>query len=208
MGMPVIIEGETGVGKTALVEMLSKLWNYSHLWQWNQVRDTLLDTMSRKMDGKPSVHSCVDVLFLLTTELSDVNAERLQGCIDVVTSLRTGEPVTDEDLLKVAELPDARSPSALFHSVLLEEALKLKDNPVLSLLDRPEPASKNTFNHLFRAAEYRNNAKVSQTMFVKYKHISHPLSSDYYRAAVLNIRSTSQAYLPQTECSCWYITCV
>ena len=52
-GMPVI--RETGVGKTALVEILSKLWNYSHLWQWNQVRDTLLDTMSRKMDGKPQV---------------------------------------------------------------------------------------------------------------------------------------------------------
>ncbi len=26
-GMPVVIEGETGVGKTFLVEMLSKLWN-------------------------------------------------------------------------------------------------------------------------------------------------------------------------------------
>jgi len=30
-GLPVIIKGETGVGKTALVEMLSKLWNYSLL---------------------------------------------------------------------------------------------------------------------------------------------------------------------------------
>ena len=29
-GMPVIIEGETGVGKTALLKMLSKLWNYSY----------------------------------------------------------------------------------------------------------------------------------------------------------------------------------
>ena len=28
-GMPVIIEGETGVGKTFLLEMLSLLWNYS-----------------------------------------------------------------------------------------------------------------------------------------------------------------------------------
>ena len=28
-GVPVIIEGETGVGKTKLVEMLSKLWNQS-----------------------------------------------------------------------------------------------------------------------------------------------------------------------------------
>lgn len=29
-GIPVIIEGETGVGKTALIEMMSKLWNYEH----------------------------------------------------------------------------------------------------------------------------------------------------------------------------------
>ena len=32
--MPVIIEGETGVGKSALVEMLSKLWNAS----WKNVQ--------------------------------------------------------------------------------------------------------------------------------------------------------------------------
>lgn len=51
-GMPVIIEGETGVGKTALVEVLSKLWNYSHLFQWTKVRETLLESMTKKMDGK------------------------------------------------------------------------------------------------------------------------------------------------------------
>ena len=28
-GMPVIIEGETGVGKTFLIEMLASLWNQS-----------------------------------------------------------------------------------------------------------------------------------------------------------------------------------
>ena len=31
-GMPVVIEGETGVGKTFLVELLACLWNES----WNQ----------------------------------------------------------------------------------------------------------------------------------------------------------------------------
>lgn len=51
-GMPVIIEGETGVGKTALVEILSKLWNYSHLHQWNMIRETLMETITKKMDGK------------------------------------------------------------------------------------------------------------------------------------------------------------
>ena len=53
-GMPVIIEGETGVGKTALIEVLSKLWNSAHLHEWNKTRDTLLDFMQRKMDGKLS----------------------------------------------------------------------------------------------------------------------------------------------------------
>ena len=29
-GVPVVIQGETGVGKTALIEILSKLWNVSY----------------------------------------------------------------------------------------------------------------------------------------------------------------------------------
>ena len=49
--MPVIIEGETGVGKTALVEMLSKLWNYS----WNSAqrknKDGLLAFLLNKLQG-------------------------------------------------------------------------------------------------------------------------------------------------------------
>lgn len=49
--MPIIIEGETGVGKTALVEILSKLWNSAHLWQWSKARDNILDSMRQKLDG-------------------------------------------------------------------------------------------------------------------------------------------------------------
>ena len=41
-GIPVIIEGETGVGKTALVEMLSVLWNQSLLGDWRLLRDRVL----------------------------------------------------------------------------------------------------------------------------------------------------------------------
>ncbi len=44
-GVPVIIEGETGVGKTKLIEMLSKLWNQSHLLEWKKVRRLLLDSI-------------------------------------------------------------------------------------------------------------------------------------------------------------------
>ena len=48
-GVPVIIEGETGVGKTALVEMLSRLWNYALLVQWKRQRSQLLDLIQRKL---------------------------------------------------------------------------------------------------------------------------------------------------------------
>ena len=40
-GMPVIIEGETGVGKTELLKMLSKLWNYSWEIQWSKQKEEL-----------------------------------------------------------------------------------------------------------------------------------------------------------------------
>ena len=42
-GMPVIIEGETGVGKTALVEMLSKLWNEAYFSELKKQKGRLYD---------------------------------------------------------------------------------------------------------------------------------------------------------------------
>ena len=47
--VPVIIEGETGVGKTALVEMLSKLWNQSLLLEWKKQKGRLLDFFLKKL---------------------------------------------------------------------------------------------------------------------------------------------------------------
>ena len=50
-GVPVIIEGETGVGKTALVEMLSKLWNYSLSTEWILQRSRIVDSLVDKIKG-------------------------------------------------------------------------------------------------------------------------------------------------------------
>ena len=41
-GVPVIIEGETGVGKTKLIEMLSQLWNISLLSEWKIQHDRIV----------------------------------------------------------------------------------------------------------------------------------------------------------------------
>lgn len=51
--IPVVIEGETGVGKTALIEMLSKLWNYSLMGNWNMQRERLIDFIRQKLSGRP-----------------------------------------------------------------------------------------------------------------------------------------------------------
>lgn len=51
-GVPVIIEGETGVGKTALIEMLSKLWNYSLIKNWTLFKDRVLDFIKLKLEGE------------------------------------------------------------------------------------------------------------------------------------------------------------
>ena len=50
-GMPVIIEGGTGVGKTALVEVLSKLWNCAHMAYWHKTRDNILEFMQKNING-------------------------------------------------------------------------------------------------------------------------------------------------------------
>lgn len=82
------------------------------------------------------------------------------SCLEVISKLSCANDFTEEDLQMIAELPDYRSPSAQFHSVLLKELLKLKDDPLLALLEQPDVGNKKTFNYLFRAAEYRNSAKV------------------------------------------------
>ena len=62
-GIPVIIEGETGVGKTALVEMLSILWNQSLLGDWRLLRDRVLELLKRmfycELHGSGGCSTCV-----------------------------------------------------------------------------------------------------------------------------------------------------
>ena len=57
-----IIEGETGVGKTALVEMLSKLWNQSLLNQWRREKDQILDFMRRELGDLTNTDTMEDYM--------------------------------------------------------------------------------------------------------------------------------------------------
>ena len=48
-GEPVIIQGETGVGKTALIQMLSKLWNVSLDVELKRLKGRLLEFLKQKL---------------------------------------------------------------------------------------------------------------------------------------------------------------
>ncbi len=42
-GFPVIIEGETGVGKTALIQMLSKLWKQYYEFECKRLKERIFE---------------------------------------------------------------------------------------------------------------------------------------------------------------------
>ena len=50
-GVPVVLEGETGVGKTALVETLSKLWNYSQEKRIQLWKERFVDFITETLYG-------------------------------------------------------------------------------------------------------------------------------------------------------------
>ena len=81
------------------------------------------------------------------------------ACHEIISNLTSGKGFTEEDLETITKLPDSCSSSGQFHSVLLEKMSKLKDDPVVALLEQPAELKK-SFNFLFCEAEYRNNAKV------------------------------------------------
>ena len=63
-GVPVIIEGETGVGKTFLIDMLSKLWNYSLYKYWSLYTDRMMDFLK---SSAASMIFCIDFTMALNT---------------------------------------------------------------------------------------------------------------------------------------------
>ena len=62
-GMPVILEGETGVGKTALVEMLSDLWNQTLIMNWSLHKKRFLQAINDKLKLEQFKHEKVLKLY-------------------------------------------------------------------------------------------------------------------------------------------------
>ena len=180
-GMPVIIEGETGVGKTALIEMLSKLWNHALLLRLKRQRGRLLDVMRKKLgdiSAEDSDNYEVNIfqlfhsslLFYLLPQFHPLFLPKSfpQTCVQLVEALSAGEDVTEEDLILLGQLPDPKygQGQGQFYCQLRSKLLSMKSDPLVTLLILPESQpQKASLEQLFERAETENSAEVCGSMW-------------------------------------------
>ena len=134
-GVPVIIEGETGVGKTALVEMLSNLWNHSILNEIKIKKDRILDFMTKKLQKLAETDS-IDMVSVhkLFNEIDIFAISLTQTCIKCVEDISAGIAVNEDDLFKICCLADTTSLTGYFYTTLQSELNKMRGDPSLLLL--------------------------------------------------------------------------
>ena len=166
-GVPVIIEGETGVGKTALLEMLSKLWNHALEMQWKRQCSQKLNLMREKLgtifaDVSDSYQVCHSLPSLVRwySSLFPVPSSP-QVCARTMERLVAGEDVTEEDLILLGQLPDPTYGKGQFYCQLNSILLSMRSDPLVTLLILPESQQqKASLEQLFERAQTENSAEV------------------------------------------------
>ena len=153
-GVPVIIRGETGVGKTALVNMLSHLWSHSQLHIWEKEKGTVLDIIREMFRSLPAE-----------------SKDSYQAC-QTMQNINEGKEVTEEELVVMIRLLDASFSSGTFHSKLRKHMLNMADDPARALLYLPqrkkqqgkereeEESGRENCNHFFKKAKNEDTAEV------------------------------------------------
>ena len=142
-GVPVIIKGETGVGKTALVEMLSCLWSHALLYLWNKEKNTILDTIRD-----------------LLREKAEDSLDNYQTCVEIVEAISCRQEVSIDDLIILGQIPDSSTDSGQFYSHLKTLLLNMATNPAIALLNGVEEAT-SSLDDEFELARTSNSAEVS-----------------------------------------------
>jgi Cdc6-like AAA superfamily ATPase len=128
-GVPVIIEGETGVGKTALIEMLSKLWNISQRNQILSQKKHFLDYIKEKLNE----HQHLD------PESYGKALEIIRSCHDCCHT---------DGIRFIAKLPVEGRESMQFFTFLRDYILKIKANSCIFMEHHKDIYELfNDFNH-------------------------------------------------------------
>ena len=134
-GIPVIINGETGVGKTFLLEMLSFLWNQSVLTAITQQRCKFQEIVEK----------------LLKDEDDEESKE-------VLDSLHNKKPVSRESLETILRLRCQQEPSKEIYEIILSELLVEEYNPILVLFDFSTISENQSFKLLLEKAKNKNGS--------------------------------------------------
>ena len=119
-GMPVIIKGETGVGKTALMEMLSQLWNQALLHFWNKEKKII-----------------INVIRDLINVRKEDSLENYQSYEKTVEEITVGKDVSVDDLMALGLLNDTDPSRRPFHFHLRELVQNMEKTPAIALLQVP-----------------------------------------------------------------------
>ena len=188
-GVPVIIKGETGVGKTALVDMLSRLWGHALLHLWNKERGTILDAIRDLMSVK-----------------AEDSLDNYQTCLEIVEAIASGREVSISDLIILGQLPDSTTESGLFYSRLRTLLLDMATNPAVALLklssDKGKEETTSSLDDVFQLARTTDSPEVS---YCQYYSLSLSHSLTLYLSLSHSLSLSLSIFLPlrqrQSVCS-------
>ena len=147
-GVPVIIKGETGVGKTALVEMLSRLWSHALLHLWNKEKGTINDAIRN-----------------LVSKKAEDSLDNYQKCVEICEAITSGQEVPIDDFIILGQIPDSTTETGQFYSHLKDLLLDMATNPAVALLklsnDKGEEETTSSLDDMFELARTANSPEVS-----------------------------------------------
>ena len=156
-GVPVIINGETGVGKTFLLEMLSLLWNQPILSAINEQKNTFQELLKQKL------------------EAHDTDESK-----EVLDAIKNNKQLHLEQLEDVLVLQDLQEPSKRLHDVLATELLNRQYSKTFALIEFPTDFNGNgNIMNLFQKVSSQNSSEVrcsAQGISLRVWHSMHQLS--------------------------------
>ena len=137
-GIPVIINGETGVGKTFLLEMLSLLWNQPIVSAINQLKNTFQELLVQKL-----------------------KAHDTDETKEVLDALKTNKRLHLEQLEDVLVLQDLQEPSKRLYNVFSTELLDRQYSTTFALIEFPTDLNgSRSILSLFQKVSSRNRSEV------------------------------------------------
>ena len=176
-GIPVIINGETGVGKTFLLEMLSILWNHSVVTALNKARSSLWNMLEVRLQhmcafGKDEFESVrlnspeewfglakYPVGKVLYTDDDIIEIKKLQ-----VALKESMANIPFDSLLHILNLPDPHEPIYRLYQQFCTHLLEKQYDPLFSMIVFPQDMTgDNNIMRLFEQANSKSPPVVSSS---------------------------------------------